>query len=149
MNLEHAVQAIEDGLLEPKSKDGTQPEKKELAERMSLHMVPGIRLALVDQGEVVWAKGYGPAEAGSERQVTPASIFQAGSISKPVSAMVALHLEENGVLDLDTDIKDTLRSWKAPESKHNRVRRNGEHPVVTLRGLLSHTAGFLPRGYRG
>jgi CubicO group peptidase (beta-lactamase class C family) len=133
-----------------KAKMEPNPRKKSWQSACpSTCMVPGIRLALVDQGDVVWAKGYGPAEAGSERQVTPASIFQAGSISKPVSAMVALHLEENGVLDLDTDIKDTLRSWKAPESKHNLVRRNGEHPVVTLRGLLSHTAGFLPRGYRG
>jgi CubicO group peptidase (beta-lactamase class C family) len=98
---------------------------------------------------LAWAKGYGVMEAGQEREVNTETIFQAGSISKPVSGLVALHLVEEGLLDLDTDVNEYLQTWKLPESDHTRVRRSGEHPVVTLRGLLSHSAGVNIRGYRG
>jgi CubicO group peptidase (beta-lactamase class C family) len=63
--------------------------------------------------------------------------------------MVALHLVEAGLLDLDTDVNAVLRSWKVPQSKHTRENADGVRPAVTLRGLLSHTAGMTVRGYPG
>jgi CubicO group peptidase (beta-lactamase class C family) len=92
--------------------------------------------------------------------VTEETIFQAASISKPVTAMVALNLVEAGLLDLDADVNDFLHSWKLPKSKHTReqvdgvnpltgLHQTGLHPAVTLRGLLSHTAGMGVRGYLG
>lgn len=110
---------------------------------MAYYKVPGLSIALVDQGELAWAKGYGVMEAGKEKEVTTETIFQAASISKPVSAMVALHLVEAGLLDLDADVNEVLRSWKVPKSKHTQVHK------VTLRGLLSHTAGMTVRGFLG
>ena len=148
-DLERAIQAIEYGLLKPKNEQEDPVKKMGLIERMAHYKVPGISIALVDKGELVWAKGYGVMEAGKERDVTTETIFQAGSVSKPVSAMVALHLVEAGLLDLATDVNDVLRYWKVPESKHTQVRRSGERPKVTLRGLLSHSAGLTIRGYRG
>ena len=59
--------------------------------------------------------------------------------------MVALHLVEAGLLDLDTDANECLRSWKIPKTKHT---LDG-HAKVTLRGLLSHTAGINIFGYPG
>ena len=53
LDIQRAVQAIEHGLLEPKNEDGDRPPKTSLAERMAHHKVPGISLALVDQGAVV------------------------------------------------------------------------------------------------
>jgi CubicO group peptidase (beta-lactamase class C family) len=81
--------------------------------------------------------------------VTNETIFQAASISKPFTAMVALHLVETGLLDLDADANDFLRSWKIPKSKYTKVSPDGVQPKVTLRGLLSHTAGMGIFGYPG
>ena len=80
---------------------------------------------------------------GGEEAVTPDTIFQAASISKLVTAMVACALVEAGTLDLDADVNTLLRSWQIPKSKHTRERK------VTLRGLLSHSAGLGIKGYRG
>jgi CubicO group peptidase (beta-lactamase class C family) len=148
-DFDSVIWAVEHGLLKPEKEKEDPVEKMGLIERMAHYKVPGISVALVNEGEVVWAKGYGVMEVGMDRAVTADTIFQAGSISKPVTGLVALHLVEAGVLDLDVDVNDVLQSWKVPESKHTRVRRNGEYPVVTLRGLLSHSAGVNLRGYRG
>ena len=88
-------------------------------------------------------------EIGTDKVLTTETMFQAGSISKPVAAMVALHLVEAGSLDLDADVNDLLCSWKVPESKYTRLQPDGSQPKVTLRGLLSHTAGLSMSGYGG
>lgn len=149
MNLDRAVRAIEQGLLQPEGENEIAVKEMVLAERMRHYKVPGFSIALVDRAEVIWAKGYGLMEAGSDQEVTAETIFQAGSISKPVTGLLALHLVEKGTLSLDAEVNDSLISWKVPESKHTQVRRSGEHPKVTLRGLLSHSAGINLRGYRG
>ncbi len=142
-NLERAVRAIECGLLVKTYKKERPTRKAELRKRMAHHKVPGVNIALIDQGELGRAKGYGVLEAGGEEVVTNGTIFQAASISKPISAMIALHLVEAGLLDLDTDVNEMMHSWKIPENKHTQVHK------VTLRGLLSHTAGLTVYGYRG
>ena len=109
--LEQAIQAIEHELL--KNTRGERPGKKmELTQRMKHYKVPGFSAAFVHQEELAWAKGFGMMEAGSEKPVTSETIFQAASISKPCTAMVALHLVEAGSLDLDADANHFLRSWK-------------------------------------
>jgi CubicO group peptidase (beta-lactamase class C family) len=141
--LERAVQAIEQGLLTATTIKGLPQERLSLRERMAYYHVPGFSIALIDQEEVAWTKGYGVLEAGGDKPVTEETIFQAASISKPVTAMIALKLVETGVLDLDTDVNEALRSWHIPENEHTKGRK------VTLRGLLSHTAGLTVSGYRG
>jgi CubicO group peptidase (beta-lactamase class C family) len=146
---EQAIHAIEHGLLEV-TRNGERPVKKmELSQRMKHYKVPGINAAFIYQEELAWAKGFGVMEAGSEKPVTVETIFQAGSISKIVTAMVAVHLVEAGLLDLDADANDFLRSWKIPKSKYTQARLDGVQPKVTLRGLLSHSAGLGIHGYPG
>ena len=148
-DLERAIQAIEHGL--PAATDAKEgpARKMDLRERMTHHKVPGFSIALIDQAELAWVRGYGVLEAGGQEAVTHETLFQAASISKLVTAMVALNLVEAGLLDLDADVNEALRSWKVPESKYTQVRREGVRPKVTLRGLLSHTAGVTLSGYRG
>jgi CubicO group peptidase (beta-lactamase class C family) len=105
---------------------------------MNHNKVPGFSAAFIYQEELAWAKGFGVVEAGSENPVTTETIFQAASISKPVTGMVALHLVEADLLDLDADANDFLRSWKIPKSKYTQARPDGVIPKVSLRGLLSH-----------
>ena len=82
-------------------------------------------------------------EAGKDAPVTADTLFQAASISKPVSAMAALRLVDQGALDLDRDVNQLLTSWKVPENEFTR-----QHDV-DLRGILSHTAGLTVHGFDG
>jgi CubicO group peptidase (beta-lactamase class C family) len=113
-----------------------------LQSRMAARHVPGVSVAVIHNGSIEWAQGFGVAELGGA-PVTSETLFQAGSISKPVAAMAALHLVEQGQLSLDTDVNQTLSSWKIPSSEA------AQGAVVTLRELLSHTAGLTVHGFDG
>jgi CubicO group peptidase (beta-lactamase class C family) len=75
--------------------------------------------------------------------VTAETLFQAGSISKPIAALGALRLVGEGKLKLDANVNDELRSWKLPENEFTVEQK------VTLRRLLSHSAGTTVHGYSG
>jgi CubicO group peptidase (beta-lactamase class C family) len=115
----------------------------QLAERMQRLHVPGVSVAVINHGEIEWAKGYGLADIHTKTPVTPETLFQAGSVSKPVAALAALKLVEEGKLNLDGDVNSQLKSWKVPENKFTK-----QH-AVDLRGILSHTAGFTIHGFPG
>jgi CubicO group peptidase (beta-lactamase class C family) len=110
---------------------------------MQKRRVPGLSLAILEGGKIVKATGYGVTEKGGANPVTTSTLFQAGSISKPVSALAALRLAEQGKLALDEDVNAKLVSWKVPDSQLI-VRQK-----VELRGLLSHTAGLTVIGFPG
>ena len=126
---------MENGLLPAVVVDG-QRAGKSIAERMRYHRVPGVSVAVIDGGRLAWAKGYGTTVAGGSVPVTPATLFQAASATKPVTAMGALILVAQGKLALDEDVNLRLRSWRVPASPLTR-----EHKV-TLRRLASHSAGL-------
>jgi CubicO group peptidase (beta-lactamase class C family) len=110
---------------------------------MRKRQVPGLSLAVIQNGEIVKAKGYGVTERGGKSAVTSSTLFQAGSISKPVAAVGALRLVGQGKLELDQDVNARLTTWKVPENEFAREKK------VTLRGLLSHTAGLTVHGFPG
>lgn len=114
-----------------------------LEERMALHHVPGVSVAVIDDHRIVWSRGYGVRAAGEGTPVDTLTRFQAGSISKPVFASGAMKLVEDGVLSLDEDVNGYLASWTLPESRFDEDR------LVTLRHLLSHTAGLTVHGFPG
>jgi CubicO group peptidase (beta-lactamase class C family) len=113
-----------------------------LADRMVADHVPGVSVAVIHNGAIEWALGFGVVRLGGA-PVTAETLFQAGSISKPVAAMAALYLVEQGRLSLDSDVNQALTSWK--------ISPNAAAPgaVVTLRELLSHTAGLTVQGFPG
>lgn len=114
-----------------------------LAERMEQLRVPGVSVAVINGGEVEWAKGYGLADRERGRPVTTETLFQAASISKPVAAMAALKFVQDGLLDLDQNVNEMLTSWRIPDNEFTTERK------VTLRGLLNHTAGTTVWGFPG
>ena len=114
-----------------------------LAERMRVHHTPGVSVAVLNEGQIEWARGWGVLEEGRAEPVTPHTRFQAASISKPVAAMAALRLVRDGKLSLDEDVNAKLASWKVPDNELTASER------VTLRRILSHTAGLTVHGFPG
>ena len=104
--------------------------------------VPGISVAVIHAGAIEWARGFGVRDAAGD-PVTATTMFQASSISKPITALAVLRLVDSGRLDLDTNVNSYLKSWKVPDN-----RFTARHDV-TLRGLLSHTAGVTVAGFSG
>ncbi|TVP70541.1 MAG: class A beta-lactamase-related serine hydrolase [Nitriliruptor sp.] len=97
--------------------------------------VPGAAVALVDDGEVVWAEGFGLAEVATGRPVRADTMFQAGSLSKSVTAWAVLHLAAEGVIDLDAPVEEQVDGWSLPDSPY-------DTSGVTPRRLLAHTSGL-------
>jgi CubicO group peptidase (beta-lactamase class C family)/putative intracellular protease/amidase len=119
------------------------PVRLGLEEIMKLFKVPGVSVAVIDNFKIAWAKGYGVTEAGGTVPVTPRTLFQAGSVSKAVAAVGAMVLVERGAFRLDEDVNTRLTSWKVPQSEFSKEQR------VTLRRLVSHTAGLTTRFFPG
>jgi CubicO group peptidase (beta-lactamase class C family) len=119
------------------------PLQLSLEKLMKLYNVPGLSVAVIDNYQIVWAKSYGVTDVGSSQAVTTKTLFQAGSISKPVAATGALFLVEKGKLSLDEDVNVKLKTWKVPENGFTQTQK------VTLRRLMSHTAGLTIHGFPG
>lgn len=115
---------------------------KKLVERMNDLGVPGVSIAVIHGGTVHWVRGFGVAAIGGP-PVLPETLFQAGSISKPVAAVAALALVQAGKLDLDVDVNVALKSWKVPANSYT------DEAKVTLRKLLNHSAGVTVHGFPG
>jgi CubicO group peptidase (beta-lactamase class C family) len=103
---------------------------------------PGLAVALVCGGRVAWAAGFGVADHATGEPVTPATRFQAASVSKPVTAWGVLRLVELGRIGLDEPVIRRLRRWRPPPSP---FPTDG----ITVRRLLSHTAGLSVHGVAG
>ena len=132
-----------DGLLPAAIIRGQPLPTMRLTERMRYHDVPGVSIAFFDNGDVRWARSFGLADVAANRPVTQETLFQAASISKSVTALAALRLVQDGKLKLDEDVNFKLKSWKVPENEFTKTEK------VTLREILSHTAGLTVFGYGG
>jgi CubicO group peptidase (beta-lactamase class C family) len=140
---ETRIRRVETMVVDLPMGEGQAPLRMDLLQLMKLYNVPGLSIAVIDDYKMVWAKGYGVIETGSSTPVTPKTLFQAGSISKPVAANGALYLVEHGKLVLDENVNEKLKTWKVPD---NDLTKNEK---VTLRRLMSHTAGLTIHGFPG
>jgi CubicO group peptidase (beta-lactamase class C family) len=138
-NSDDHIRKVEEGLLPPLPVNGERSWT--LAERMKFYNVPGISIAVIDQFEIAWARGYGIADRSTGTTVTNETLFQASSMSKTITAAAAMRLAEKHVLNLDAPIESQLKSWKLPASEFKKV--------ITLRMLLSHHAGLNVPGFPG
>lgn len=135
------IARIESSLILPIQLAGRAAEEYTIAERMAHWGVPGVSVAVIDGGGVAWSKAWGVKDVESREPVTPATLFQAASISKPVAAMGMLRLVEAGTLELDEPVGTYLSSWALPDHDYD--------GSVTLRRLASHTAGTNVHGFPG
>jgi CubicO group peptidase (beta-lactamase class C family) len=116
---------------------------KSVADKLKEMKIPGLSVAVVKGFAVHWAKGYGVRDSRTGEPVTEETLFQVASITKTISAIVTLRLVQDGILDLDRNVNDYLKSWKVPENEWTKIEK------VTLRRILSHTAGLTVSGFRG
>ncbi len=130
------IKSVEKGLLRAVFLKGQKPEKLDLLERMQFYKVPGVSIAVLDKYQIEWAKSYGIKDVQGAQPVTRETIFQAGALSQPIAAAVALHYVDSGRLDLDKDVNAWLHTWKIPTNPFTAKNK------VTLRELLTHSAGF-------
>jgi CubicO group peptidase (beta-lactamase class C family) len=135
------IKRVENGLLGSVLIKGNAPWAIE--ERMRRYRAPGVSVAVINDFKVEWAKAYGVKDVETKEVVTTETLFQAGSISKPVAAMVALKKVEEGKISLDQNINDKLTTWKLPENQFTAKKK------VTLANLLSHTGGLTVHGFPG
>jgi CubicO group peptidase (beta-lactamase class C family) len=115
----------------------------DMLERMKSYHIPGVSIAVIDNWRVVYAKGFGVTQFGGTKAVDSTTLFLAGSISKPVFTSGFLSLVEDRKLPLDADVNTLLKSWHLPDSRFT------EHEKVTLRRLLTHSAGLTTWGFPG
>ncbi len=113
--------------------DGGPPQT--LADRMAAADVPGLAIAVVDDYQVQWVRGFGVRHAEHDVPVDERTLFQVGAISTTVTTAAILRMQQAGKLDLDRDIAETMRSWTLRAD-------DGWTPRVSLRALLTHTAGL-------
>ncbi len=137
------IARIEADLEPPVRVQGRPVTHQTLAQEMAAHHTPSISVAVVDHGKIVWARAYGLADVETARAATTRTMFQAGSISKPVAASGAMRLIQEGRLALDIPANEQLKSWQIPDNDFTKG-----HPV-TLRHLLTHTAGMTVHGFPG
>jgi Beta-lactamase class C and other penicillin binding proteins len=142
-NFSNSMRQVEHNLRSTVFVKGDPIVRYSIADRMQHYQVPGVSVAVINNGKIEWAKGYGVKEFGKEAPVTDKTIFLAGSISKPITALGVMLLVEQGLVDLDTDVNQYLKRWQVPDNEYTKDQK------VTLRLILSHNAGLTVHGFPG
>jgi CubicO group peptidase (beta-lactamase class C family) len=139
---EEHIRRVQEGIVPRVLVTGEAPVMQSLAARMTDLNVPGVSIAVIREGRLEWARGFGVTSRGGA-PVTANTLFQAASISKPVFSLAVLKLVDAGKLNLDANVNDYLKAWKLPDNEFTRQSK------VTLRGILTHSAGLTVHGFPG
>lgn len=137
------MERVLNGLRPPIAIKGQTPVRWALTEQMAQSHVPGISIAVIDNCQIAWARGFGVREAGTSDPVTTSTLFEAQSISKAVTATATLFLVNSGRLSLEESPNVYLKSWKLPYNEYQAQEK------VTLRRILSHSSGLTVGGFAG
>ena len=126
-DIEHGLEIIRPG--------AARASRLDLRDALDALNIPSVSVALIDGGNLAWTHAWGAA--------SELTLYQAASLSKLVTAVAALRLVDPGRLDLDRSVNQDLVGWRVPDNA-----LTAGH-AVTLRGLLSMTAGVGVPGYAG
>ena len=137
------IAAVERNLITAVVNTGSEPVGMSLSDRMQHFQVPGVSIAVINNGEVEWAKGYGVTEGGGTQAVTSDTVFQAASVSKPVSVTGIMLLAQAGVIDITRNVNDYLTSWHLADNDLTTTNK------ATVQRLMSHTGGTNVSGFAG
>lgn len=141
--IEEKILRVENSLIPAIRIQDLPLSKKNILEQMKVAKIPAASIAVINEGKIEWAKAYGVISSEINNQVDPETLFQAGSVSKPLAAFAILSLVNRKLIELDEDVNHKLTSWMVPENEQTKTNK------VTLRSLLSHSAGFNVIGFDG
>jgi len=113
-----------------------------IAIKMADYKIPALSIAIINDGKIEWADTY-QNPSFSEQNLDDSGVFQAASLSKPVTFFAALRMHTAGEINLDENIENYLHQYKLPQGKQTAVS------PVTLRNIFSHTSGITSGGYQG
>ena len=134
---------LKTGLTERIRIEGQEVDYQSLEQRQAHYNVPGVSVAFMRNGQIAWTMQSGVKDLATELAVDENTVFQAGSISKPAFAAILMKYREDNPLDLNADVNTFLTSWQLPKHEWS-----GQE-AVSLRRLLSHTAGTTVHGFPG
>ncbi|MEZ4660139.1 MAG: serine hydrolase domain-containing protein [Caldilineaceae bacterium] len=130
-------EGTQSGAVTSKLSDKNVAEIREIVEtRMAKNQIPGFAVAVVQNGEMIYAEGFGIAEMDTDRPITPRTVFQLASTSKPLTAIAIMQLVEAGKLHLDAHVTDYLPYFKLADERYR---------DITIAQILTHRSG-LPEG---
>ena len=112
-----------------------------LAEAMQKIGLQGLSVAVIENYELSWTRTWGVRSVDTKQMVDTETVFSTASISKAITATLFAMLAEKGMIDLDVPVANYLKRWKLPDNEHTRS------VGITLRHLLTHTAGTTQHGY--
>lgn len=116
--------------------------EREVPAIMKAAKIQGVAVGLIVDGKLAYARGFGYADHAGKVPVTPDTVFVAASLSKPVASWVTMRLAAQGRVQLDRPVADVLSPWPLAQNQFDYRR-------ITIRHLLSHTAGTTLGGYEG
>jgi CubicO group peptidase (beta-lactamase class C family) len=117
--------------------------KYKILDRMKHYKVPSVSVAVINNGKLEWVKTYGYADIATKRMPNEKTLYQVASISKSINALAVMKLVQEGKLSLTNDIRNYLKTWTLPDNEFSRGK------AITLKSLLSHTAGLNVHGFIG
>lgn len=107
-----------------------------IAKAQAQFAIPGLSLVLIRGDRTLWAEGFGLADPDTARPATPTTIYRAGSLAKPITALTVLQLEDSGKIDIDQPLSAYISGFKI------RSRFDAAGNPITPRRALSHHAGL-------
>ncbi len=131
-NESETIERVFNGLSAAVEVAGEKPKRMRLEDRMLDYKIPGLGVALIEKGKVRWVRYFGFREVGLPSKIDAATRFKVESLSKPLSAFAALRLVDRNLLDLDSPLRNYLKSWTIPSNEFT------ARSEPTLRQLLSH-----------
>ena len=116
--------------------NGFSPVQQRIEQLREEHDIPGASIAVIENGRIAWARGFGVADLASERPVTADTLFQAQSITKTLTALATVKLLASKQIALDEPVNRYLTGWTIPENNYTAT------VPVSFRMLLNHTAAL-------
>lgn len=132
---------VENGILPHVVFDG-ELKPTNIESEMTISKTPALSVAVIHNGKLDWSATWGQINIGGS-QANCGSLFQAGSLAKPLTVLAAMRIKSKGQINFDRNIETYLSSYQLPAGRHT-----SDNPV-TFRNLLSHTSGITRGGYAG
>lgn len=124
----------EKGIIDNQDSIHTKSLDEFILQNLDYYQIPGASIAIIKKGQIVYSKAYGVTNPITKQAVDESTLFEFGSITKPVFTFVVMRLVEKGLIDMD---KPLYKYLPFPDVAHDK-----RYMLITARHVLSHQTGF-------